>query len=56
MLDLNVSEGIPGNAFFYYDSKDSTDGRTMIGHNGGEMGIATEAYYNVDTQVGFLVL
>jgi len=45
-----------GNAFFYYDEKDLVQGRSMIGHNGGEMGIATEAFYNVKTNVGFVVL
>lgn len=41
------------NVIFYYES---LGGRTMLGHSGGEMGIATEAFFNVDTGVGFVVL
>merc|ERR1719253_244179 len=42
-----------GNAFFYFETK---AGRKQLGHNGGEMGIATEAFYNVDSGVGYVVL
>lgn len=42
-----------GNAFYYYKKQ---LGKDMLGHNGGEMGIATEAYFNVDTGVGYVVL
>jgi CubicO group peptidase (beta-lactamase class C family) len=42
-----------GNAFWYYKSQ---LGRSMLGHNGGEMGIATEAFWNVETGVGYVIL
>eukprot|EP00658_Telonema_sp_P-2_P008813 TRINITY_DN13331_c0_g1_i5.p1 TRINITY_DN13331_c0_g1~~TRINITY_DN13331_c0_g1_i5.p1 ORF type:complete len:442 (+),score=105.12 TRINITY_DN13331_c0_g1_i5:179-1504(+) len=42
-----------GKALFYHEER---EGRWMLGHNGGEMGIATEAFFNVDTGVGFVVI
>jgi hypothetical protein len=37
---------------FYFEEK---AGRQMLGHNGGEEGIATDAYWNPETKVGFVI-
>lgn len=37
---------------FYYDS---FDGRTVLGHSGGEKGVTTEMFYDVDTNIGVIV-
>jgi CubicO group peptidase (beta-lactamase class C family) len=51
---LPCGDDLPqGNAFYYFEKQ---AGRTMLGHNGGEMGIATEAFFNVKTGVGYVVL
>jgi hypothetical protein len=56
----NVSEGagkIPGQGglpqaiIWYYDS---FLGKELLGHNGGDAGIDTDAFFNTKTGIGFI--
>lgn len=45
-------EGNPQGLIWYYDDN---LGKKLLGHNGGDDGISTDAFFNPDTNIGFVV-
>eukprot|EP00617_Octactis_speculum_P025869 CAMPEP_0185773446 /NCGR_PEP_ID=MMETSP1174-20130828/73610_1 /TAXON_ID=35687 /ORGANISM="Dictyocha speculum, Strain CCMP1381" /LENGTH=188 /DNA_ID=CAMNT_0028460141 /DNA_START=69 /DNA_END=635 /DNA_ORIENTATION=- len=46
--DIDAGQGL---IYYYMDQ----GGRTLLGHSGGDLGVATDAFFNPDTGVGFMV-
>jgi len=54
MLSPQVPDVDPTQFVFWYQT--SIAGRTVVGHNGGDQGVATEMYFSSDSGIGVIVL
>ena len=54
MVRSQIPDSIYGQGLLWYRTR--SRGRTLIGHNGGDKGVATVAFYDRDEDLGVVVL